>query len=169
MRPGRVGDAPAGAAAAEVDVAVGARAARVRGRAQLAQQAQLLERGLELRAEDAPLDPLERAERRLDRRPLPLGAEVRPQPCPQVARAADVEHLVVPVAEEVDAGRGGAPATSERLPARRRARGAESSTSSATVSAPRSCASPISASRISAVASASASARWHGRVDVPKK
>ena len=104
VRPGRVGDAPAGAAAAEVDVAVGTRAARVRRRAQLAQQAQLLEPRLELRPEHAPLDPLERAERRLDRRPLPLGAEVRPQPRAQVAGAADVEHLLVPVAKEVDAG-----------------------------------------------------------------
>ena len=35
--------------------------------------------------------------------------------------------------------------------------------------APRSCASPISASRISAVAWASGSARWQGATDVPKK
>src|SRR5207253_10103188 len=52
-----------------------------------------------------PLDPLERAERRLDRGPLAIRAEVRAQPGPQVARAAGVEHLVVLVAEEVDAGR----------------------------------------------------------------
>ena len=102
--PGRVGDAPAGAAAAEVDVAVGTRAARVRRRPQLAKEPQLLEPRLQLRAEDPPLDPLERAERRLDRGPLALGAEVRAQPRAQVTGAADVEHLVVPVAEEVDAG-----------------------------------------------------------------
>ncbi len=47
----------------------------------------------------------------------------------------------------------GASATSERLAWSRRARGADSSTRSATVSAPRSCARPIRAIRISAVAS----------------
>ena len=73
------------------------------GRAQLADQPQLLERRLELRAGHAPLDALERAERRLDGRPLPVGAEVRAEPRAQVARAADVQHLVVRVAEEVDA------------------------------------------------------------------
>ena len=84
-------------------MAVGPGAARVRGRPQLAQQPELLERRLELGAEHAPLDPLERAERGLDRRPLPLGAEVGAQPRAQVAGAADVEHLLVAVAEEVDA------------------------------------------------------------------
>ncbi len=88
----------------QVDVAVGPRAASVRGRAQLTQEAQLLEPGLELRAEHAPLDPVERAERRLHRRPLALGAEVRAQPRPQVARPADVEHLPRAVEEEIDAG-----------------------------------------------------------------
>ena len=51
----------------------------------------------------------------------------------------------------------------------RRVRVADSATSSATVRAPRSCASPISASRTSAVACASGSARWHGCTEVPKK
>ena len=92
-------------APAQVDVAVGPGAARVRGRTQLAQQAQLLEPRLELGAEDAPLDPLERAERRLHRRPLALGAEVGAEARAEVAGAADVEHLLVPVAEEVDARR----------------------------------------------------------------
>ena len=92
------------AAAAEVDVTVGSRGARVRRRTQLADQPQLLERRLELRAERRATRPLERAERGLDRRPLPLGAEVRAQPRAQVARASDVEHLVVRVAEEVHAG-----------------------------------------------------------------
>src|SRR5207253_1770713 len=68
------------AATAEVDVTVWPRGACVRGRSQLADQAQLLERGLELRAEDAPLDLLERAERGFDRRSLLLGPEVRAQP-----------------------------------------------------------------------------------------
>ena len=95
VRARRLGHAPARAAAAQVDVAVGSHAAGVRGRAQLAEQPQLLERRLELRAEHAPLDPLDRAERGLDRRPLPLGAEVRAQPRAQVAGPADVEHLVV--------------------------------------------------------------------------
>src|SRR5581483_11386705 len=92
------------AAAAEVHVAVGTRRAGVRGRPQLADQAELVERGLELRAGDAPLDPFERAERRLDRGPLAVGAEVGAEARAQVARAADVQHLVVRVPEEVDAG-----------------------------------------------------------------
>ena len=103
VRPGRIGDAPAGATAPQVDVPVGTGAAGVRGRPQLPEQTQLLERRLELGAQHAPLDPLERAERRLDRRPLPLAAEVRAQAGAQVTGAADVQHLVVAVAEEVDA------------------------------------------------------------------
>ena len=51
----------------------------------------------------------------------------------------------------------------------RRGRVAASSTRSATVRAPRSCAIPIRQSRISAVASASGSARWHGRASVAKR
>src|SRR6266508_3880813 len=90
---------------AEVDVAIGTRRARVRGRPQLAKQPQLLERRLELRPADAPLNPFDRPERRLDRRPLPLGAEVRPQPRAQVAGPADVEHLPAAPVEEVDAGK----------------------------------------------------------------
>ena len=66
-------------------------------------------------------------------------------------------------------GRGGAPATSERLTWSRRARGAASSTRSASVRAPRSCARPTRRTRISAVARASGSARWHGSVGTPKK
>ena len=81
------------------------RPARVRRRAELADQAELLERGLELGSELAPLDPLERAERSLDRGPLAIAREVRAKPSAQVARLADVEHRVVAVAEEVDAGR----------------------------------------------------------------
>ena len=170
MRARRLGHAPPLAATTQVDVAVGTGAAGVRGRAQLAQQAQLLERRLELGAEHAPLDPLERAQRRLDRRPLPLGAEVRAQPRAQVPGPADVEHLVVAVAEEVDArlrrraGRERSACPRAAAPAARRGRRGPPR-----VVAPRSCASPISASRISAVASASASARWHGVAEVPKK
>ena len=52
----------------------------------------------------------------------------------------------MPVAEEVDAGpRRARRATSRRLPCTRRGRGAASSSSSATVDAPRSCASPMQA------------------------
>src|SRR4051812_3264956 len=40
----------------------------------------------------------------LDRRALAVAAEVRAQARAQVASAADVERLVVPVAEQVDAG-----------------------------------------------------------------
>ena len=90
----------------EVRVAVGPQPAGVGGRAQLADEPQLLDRGLELRAEHAPLDPLERGERGLDGRTLPLRPEVRPQPGPQVAGAAHVEHLVSRAAEAVDAGPG---------------------------------------------------------------
>src|SRR5438093_312057 len=68
-------DDDAVAAAAEVDVAVGSELARVCGRTQLADQAQLLERGLQLGAEHAPLDLLDRPERRLDGGALPLGAK----------------------------------------------------------------------------------------------
>ena len=51
-----------------------------------------------------PFDAFERGERGFDCRPLAIGAKVRPQPRVEVARAPDVEHLVVLVAEEVDAG-----------------------------------------------------------------
>ncbi len=72
-------------------MAVGARAARVRRRPQLAEKPQLLERRLELGARLAPLDPLERAERRLDGGPLPLAGEVRAEARAQLPRAADVQ------------------------------------------------------------------------------
>ena len=49
-----------------------------------------------------------------------------------------------------------------------RFRVAASAPRSATVRAPRSCASPISARSSSAVACASGSARWHGRSSVPR-
>ena len=78
---------------------------RVRRRPKLADEAKLLERGLELRPELAPLDARERAERGLDGRPLPVAGEVRAQPRAQIARLPDVEHRVVAVAEEVDARR----------------------------------------------------------------
>ena len=64
----------------------------------------LLERRLELRSRGhATRSARRRAERGLDRGPLALGAEVRAQASAEVARPADVEHLVVRVAEEVDA------------------------------------------------------------------
>src|SRR5439155_417221 len=83
--------------AAEVDVALRARAPSVRGRAELADQAQLLERGLEFRSEHPPFDPLDRGERGLDGGALALGAEVRAQAIPQVSSASDVEDLLRPV------------------------------------------------------------------------
>jgi hypothetical protein len=64
------------------------------------------ERGFELRSEHPRFDPLDCPERRLDLRALPLGAEVRAQAGTQIPRAADVEHLVIAVAKEVDAGAG---------------------------------------------------------------
>ena len=78
---------------------------RVRGRSELADEPELLERRLELGAELAPLDPRDRAERRLDGRALPVAREVRPQPRAQAPRLPDVEHDAVAVVEEVDAGR----------------------------------------------------------------
>ena len=78
--------------------------AGVRRRAQLPDQAELLERGLHLGAEHGPLDAVDGGQRRLDRRPLPLRAEVRAQPRAQVARPPDVERLAPCAAEDVDAG-----------------------------------------------------------------
>ena len=86
----------------------------------------------------------------------------------QIPCTTDVQHLVARAAEEVDPRPCGAPKASARLSYTRRRRGAASSQRSPTVHAPRSCASPMSPTRISAVACASGSARWHGRTDVPK-
>ena len=80
-------------------------AARVRGRTEIANQAELLERRLELGAELAPLDARERSERGLHRGSLAVAREVGTQASPQVARLPDVQHRVVPVPEEIDAGR----------------------------------------------------------------
>ena len=107
-----------------------------------------------------PFDALGRAERRLDRRPQPLGTEVRAQSRAQVARAPDVQHLVVAVAEEIDARaltarRGEQPLVPTRAGCVSR-RGPDEVGDGL---APRSCASPISVGRISAVACASGSAR----------
>ena len=70
----------------------------------LPDQPELLECRLELGAEDAPLDLFERQQGRLHRRALRLALEVGTQACAQVAGAADVEHLLVTVAEEVHPG-----------------------------------------------------------------
>jgi hypothetical protein len=78
-------------------------AARVGRRLELPDQPQLLQRRLELGAEHAPLDPRQREQRGLDRRSLAIAPEVRAQTCAQVAGPADVQHLVVSVAKEVDA------------------------------------------------------------------
>src|SRR5439155_4359641 len=42
---------------------------------------------------------------RLDGGPLPIRPEVRAKTRPQVTRASDVQHLVLAITEEVDAGR----------------------------------------------------------------
>ena len=91
-------------APAQPDVAVGPCHSRVRGRPQLADQPKLLQRGLELGAEHPPLDSLGRRDGRLHRRPLALRAEVRAESRAQVAGATDVEHLAVPVVEQIDTG-----------------------------------------------------------------
>ena len=91
-------------APAQVDVPIRPDIARVRRGPQLPDQPELLEPCLELAAEDTPLDPVDGSERGLHGGPLAVGAEVRAQAGAQVARAADVEHELVPVAKEVDAG-----------------------------------------------------------------
>src|SRR5215211_3650513 len=92
------------AAALEVDAVLLPAAAGVRRRLELADQPQLLERRLELGAQHAPLEPLEREQGRLDGRPLPVTPEVGAEARTEVPRAADVEHLVVAVTKEIDAG-----------------------------------------------------------------
>ena len=72
QRGRRRGDHDPVAAPPEVEVAVWTRRARVRGGPLFADQAQLLERGLELGAEDAPLDALDRGESGLHRGTLPV-------------------------------------------------------------------------------------------------
>ena len=69
-RRGIGGRRPAASATPQVDMPVRSRAARVRRRAELTEQLELLERRLELRAGLPPLDVLERPERGLDRGPL---------------------------------------------------------------------------------------------------
>ena len=154
----------------QVDVALGRRLARVGRRAQLADQPHLLERGGELRAEHAPLDPLDRVERHLDRGPLPAALEVRAQPRAQVARLADVEHLVVAVAEEVDAGPLGRavhePPLAVHAPRPRRRQLLELGDRAWRRAPARARAARTNTS---AVACASGSARWHGSTDTPKK
>src|SRR5205085_4440820 len=103
------------APAAQVDAVLLPTAARVGGRLQLPDQPQLLERGLELGAEHAPLDPVECHQRRLNRRPLALAPEVGAETGAEVTGPADVEHLSVPVTEEVDAWPGGSAARERAL------------------------------------------------------
>ena len=100
---------PARAAAAEVHVAIGARAACVRGRPQLAEQPELLQRRLELGAGHAPVHPLQRPERRLDCGPLALAGEVRAKASAQVAGPTDVEREPAASAEDVHPRSRGAP------------------------------------------------------------
>ena len=78
--------------------------ARVGRRLELPDQAQLLECRLELGTEDSPLDALEREQGRFDRGPLALAPEVGAQTGAEVAGSPDVQHLVVAVAKQVDAG-----------------------------------------------------------------
>jgi hypothetical protein len=108
-RPGFGNRLPTLLSALQIGVAVRTRASCVRRGTKLPNQTQLLERGLELRSEDSPLDPLERAERGFHRRPLPPAREVRPEPRAKVACLADVEHHLIPVVEEVDARSGRRP------------------------------------------------------------
>ena len=68
VRAGRVGDAPAGSSPAQVHVAVGPGAAGVRGRPQLAQEPQLLERRPRARSRARATRPA-RARRAPPRRP----------------------------------------------------------------------------------------------------
>ena len=98
----------------QVDVAIRASAAGVCRRAELTDQPQLLEPRLELRAENGPLDPVERGEGSLDRWALPVGAEVGAKPGPKVPGPTHVERLTVSVAEDIDARALGG---SEREPA----------------------------------------------------
>jgi len=88
----------------EIERTIRPRRTDVRRWAKLADEPELLERRLELRAEYAPLDPLERAERRLDGRSLSVAGEVRAQTGAEVAGLADVEHRAAAAAEEVHAG-----------------------------------------------------------------
>ncbi len=90
----------------EVDVPLRLGRAGVRGRAKLADQPHLLERGGKLGAREPPLDVIQLIERRLHGRSLASGLEVRPQPGPEVAGLPDVEHAALCVAKEVDAGLG---------------------------------------------------------------
>ena len=130
----------------EVDVAVGPRRARVRGRTQLAQQPQLLQRRFELRADDAPLD---RA-RRPRAPPRPTAAAAPSGSTSAVARAGRGRGRRRAPAR-ARRGRDRRPAASARRTrasaCRRRGarRGADELDEVATVRAPRSCASPISA------------------------
>ena len=78
--------------------------ARVGRRLELADQAQLFECCLELGTEEAPLDALEREQRRFDRGPLAVAPEVGAQTGAKIAGPPDVEHLIVAVAKQVDAG-----------------------------------------------------------------
>ncbi len=110
-----LGDDELVASTLQVETVVGSSAAGVGGRLQFADQPELLERGLELGAEDAPFDPLEGEERRLYGRTLAFALEVGAQAGAQVAGAADVEHLVVPVAEQVHARPGRCPADERAL------------------------------------------------------
>ena len=105
-RPRLRHDPPALVPPLEIDVPLRPGRARVRRRAQLPEKPELLERGLELRPEHAPLDAVERPEGRLDRRSLPSAREVRAQARAQIAGLADVEHRPLAVVEEVDARRG---------------------------------------------------------------
>src|SRR5207344_1733301 len=83
---------PALLPARQIRVAAGAGTARVRHRAQLTDQAQLLERRLELRAEHAPLDAVESSESGFHGGSLAGAREVGTQPRPKLTRLADVQN-----------------------------------------------------------------------------
>ena len=131
------------AATAEIEVPVGTHGARIRGRPQLADQAQLLERRLELRAEHAPFDPLERS-RAPPRRPAAAAPSGSTSAAGRAGRGPGRRRAP----GRARRGRGRRPAAAARrrraprLRWTRRGAVAASSTRSATVRAPRSCAMP---------------------------
>ena len=91
-------------------------------------QLELHQRRLQLASQRPRLDPLGRLQRMLDRPPKPPAGEVRAHPRAQVGCLADVQHAVVAIAEQVDAGAGGTSRASSRSaapaggPGRRRRR-----------------------------------------------
>ena len=102
-------------ATAEPDV-IPATATRIRIRREVANQAHLVECRLQLRPGLAPLDSRKRTKGCFDSGPLAPTREVRAEPRAEVAGAADVEHDVVAIAEEIDTRSGRCPGDERPLP-----------------------------------------------------